>query len=95
MKTSGFDQLSRQLCEAAEALKGLDGELGVVNFDPNDPESIEAAIQAVETMVNDRVSGYENNPIVSELADEMKSKYREAIIDKAAAARTGAVLDDV
>jgi hypothetical protein len=46
----------------------LDGELGSVNFDPNDPESIEAAIASVEAMIG----AYPSNPFVGPISDKMK-----------------------
>lgn len=86
-KISGLDQLSQQLTDAQKALESLNGEIGVVNFDPNDPSSIETAIQNVESMIDERLSPYENNLIIAPLAESMKEKYRESIIDRAAAAR--------
>lgn len=86
-KITGLDELSTQLTNAQKALEALDGELGTVNFDPNDPASIEAAIQSVETIIDERLGQYANNPIIAPLAANMKEKYREAVVDRAAAAR--------
>ena len=87
LRITGFDELSRQLTDAQKALETLDGELGVVKFDPNDPASIEAAIQSIESMIDERLVQYERNPIIAPLAASMKEKYREAIVDRAAEAR--------
>lgn len=84
---SGLDELSKQLTDAQKALEALDGELGTVSFNPEDPASIEAAIQSVETIIDERLGAYAINPIVAPLVEEMKGKYREAIIDRAAEAR--------
>lgn len=84
---SGLDELRRQLTDAQRAMESLDGELGSVNFDPNDPASIEAAIQSVESMIDERLVQYSSNPIIAPLASSMKDKYREAIVDRAAEAR--------
>ena len=89
MKITGLDELTRQLEEAQKALAVLDGQIGTVNFDPNDPASIEAAIQQVELMIDERVGAYAHNPIVAPLIEQMKEQYREGIIQKAAAARLG------
>lgn len=86
-KISGLDNLSRQLTDAQKALDVLDGELGTVSFDPDDPASIEAAIQSVETIIDEKLGPYANNPIIAPLAEEMKEKYRDAIIDRASEAR--------
>jgi predicted DNA-binding transcriptional regulator YafY len=87
IKIDGLDKLSRNLEEAKEALSAIDGDLGTVSFDPEDPASIEAAIQQVEHIVDDRLGQYASNPIIGPLAEDMKDKYREGILEKAAAAR--------
>lgn len=91
---TGLDKLSKQLSDAQKALEMLDGELGTVSFDPNDPASIEAAIQSVETIIDDRLGPFASNPIVAPLAEQMKEKYREAIIERAAEARLKGSADD-
>ncbi len=84
---SGLDTLSRQLADAQMALEALDGELGTVSFDPNDPGSIEVAIQNVGAIIDEKVAPFANNPVISQLVDDMKEKYREAIIERASEAR--------
>jgi ubiquinone/menaquinone biosynthesis C-methylase UbiE len=86
-KITGLDKLQKNLKEAQRVIGELDGELGVVNFNPTDPSSIEAAIQSVNRMVDDRIGQYSSNPILGPLADQMKEKYRESILQKAAEAR--------
>lgn len=86
-KITGLDKLQKNLKDAERALSESDGELGVVNFDPNDPASIEGAIQSVNRMIDERLSEYSSNPIVGPLAEQMKEKYRESILENAAAAR--------
>lgn len=87
LKITGFDKLQRELEEAQRALETLNGELGKVNFNPHDPLSIEAAIQSVYKMVDDRAGVYVSNPIVGPLIEQMKETYRESILQKAAEAR--------
>jgi len=84
---NGLDKLQRDLETAQEAFSVLDGELGLVNFDPSDPESIETAIISVEAMIDERVTIYMGNPFVGPIIEEMKEKYRQAILDRAAEAR--------
>ena len=87
MKITGLDEFTKQLDEAQKALAALDGQIGTVNFDPNDPASIEAAIQHAHMMIDERVGAYALNPIVESLIEQLKEKYREGILQKAAAAR--------
>lgn len=89
MKISGLDDLQRQLQDAEKAFAALDGELGSVSFDPNDPASIETAIQEVVRVVDERVGAYASNPLVGPIAEQLKSNYREHILERAAAARLG------
>lgn len=84
---SGLDTLSRQLADAQSALEALDGELGSVSFDPNDPASIELAIQGVGAIIDERVAPFSDNPVIAPLVEGMKEQYREAIINRAAEAR--------
>lgn len=84
---SGLDTISRQLSDAQKALEALDGELGTVSFDPNDPSSIELAIQNVGSIIDEKVAPFANNPVIAQLVDGMKEQYREAIIERASEAR--------
>ncbi len=89
MKITGLDKLAKELEDAGKALEGLDGELGSVSFDPNDPSSIEAAIRQMELMVDTSLGSYANNSIIAPLIENMKEKYRAGLLDRAAAARLG------
>jgi hypothetical protein len=89
MKVKGLEEFTRTLDDAQKALQGLDGELGSVSFDPNDPSSIEAAISRMEAMVDERLGRFSRNPIIAPLISGMKEQYRKGILDRAAAARLG------
>lgn len=84
---AGLNKLQRQLEDAQKILNSLDGELCTVSFNPNDPESIEAAIQQIWTVIDERVGTHTSNPIIGPLAEEMKERYREEILERAATAR--------
>ena len=87
MKIAGLDKFTKQLKDAQRAFAEIDGELGSVSFDPSDPSSIEHAISNMEALIDDRLGDYRNNPLVAPIAEQMKQSYRQAIVDKAAAAR--------
>ena len=86
-KISGLDQLTKQLEQAQRAIEELDGQFGTVTFDPNDPASIDAAIQQANAALDAKVATWENNPLVAQLAEGMKEQFRESIIQRAAEAR--------
>jgi hypothetical protein len=86
-QVTGFESVVRELEDAQKALEEIGGELGSVNFDPHDPASVEAAIQSMEALIDEKLGRYAGNSIISPLAVEMKQKYRAGIVDKAAEAR--------
>lgn len=87
IQITGFDKVIQQLDDASKALESLDGHLGTVNFNPDDPASIEAAIQKVEGLVDDKIALYKDNPMIASFAASMKDTYRQSIVARAAASR--------
>jgi hypothetical protein len=87
MSIKGLDKLTKNLDEAQRALAEIDGELGTVSFNPNDPASIEAAIKDVENLIDQRLGPYSANPVIGPLIDAMKERYRDGIVQKAATER--------
>lgn len=83
----GLDNLQKTLSEAQQALEAVNGELGTLSFNPEDPGSVEAAIAESERLVDERLGKYANNSIVGPLIVQMKQSFRAAVIDKAAEAR--------
>ncbi|APX84411.1 hypothetical protein BV511_06560 [Methylorubrum extorquens] len=94
IKVKGLDKLTRDLDQAQKALSQLEDELGTVSFNPNDPASIESAIQHAEALVDERLGEYSLNPIIGPLAEQMKAAYRDGIVGKAAEARLGSEAND-
>ena len=86
-KISGLDQLTKQLEQAQQAIDEIDGELGTVTFDPNDPASIDSAIQQANATLDAKVASWANNPLVAQLIEGVKEQFRESIIQRAAVAR--------
>lgn len=87
MVIKGLNELSRKMRELEKAISALDGDIGSVNFDPNDPQSIDLAIQTMEAAIDERVGDYIRNDMVQGIVSEMKERYRQAILERAAAAR--------
>jgi hypothetical protein len=88
IKITGLDQLQRQLEEAGKAFQALDGEIAAVRFDPADPVSVEAAVAQVEDAIDAKIAPYRGNAMVENVAAQMKEKYREQILDRAAEAHS-------
>ena len=84
---SGLAELQKTLSDAQAALEAVNGELGTLTFNPEDPASIEAAIVEAERLVDERLGPYAANPIVGPLIQQMKDAFRTAVVEKAAEAR--------
>ncbi|MET4728548.1 hypothetical protein ABIE09_002358 [Lysobacter enzymogenes] len=87
VKIKGLDALQKDLATAQRAMEAMGEELGTVQFNPTDPESIEQAIQTVNRMVDERLGMYADNFVVGPLIEQMKERYRDMILQKAAEAR--------
>jgi hypothetical protein len=61
----------------------MDGEIATVSFDPSHPESIQAAIDAMEAAIDSKVAPYRGNALVEGIVPELKEKYRAAILERA------------
>lgn len=77
-----------QLEQAQKSISRLDGPLTRVQFDPDQPGSINAAIGKMEAEIDRSLAPYRNNPFVVELADEAKEQFAEEIRSRATKARS-------
>jgi hypothetical protein len=84
-----LDKLQRQLEEAQQAFSTLDGEVATVSFDPQNPESIEAAIRSVEATIDSKFASYRDNPMIACAVPRLKEKYRATIHERAKSAQWG------
>lgn len=87
MKISGLDKLQKTMADAQKAISALEGDLGHVDFDVNDPASIEAALTSMESIVDERLGRYASNPIIAPMIPKLKDQFREMILAKAAERR--------
>ena len=60
------DELALTLAEAGERLKALQDEVIEAGFDPDDPASVQAAIQHVENTIDAKVARFRGNALVRE-----------------------------
>lgn len=84
VKITGLGKLQKELEQARRAFKNLDGQLGSLVLEANEPASVQAAINKMEAMIDSEVASYRGSRIVTGIASEMKEKYREMIIQAAA-----------
>lgn len=86
-KITGLDKFSRKMKEVSSFAREIDGNLGQVSFNASDPGSIDRAIVEMETMIDERAAPYGSNDAIQKIADDLKERYRQMILDKAAAKR--------
>ena len=82
MAMQGLDRLQRHMKELADASQALNGTITTVNFNPDDPESVADAMRQVEAAIDRKIAPYHSNPTVMKMADELKEKYRQGILNK-------------
>jgi hypothetical protein len=87
-KIEGLDKLQRELKEASSALKSLNGNIATVHYDPDNATSVQAAIRSMERAIDAKVARYQRNPLVADLASQMKKEYRAEITTQAKNARS-------
>jgi hypothetical protein len=84
IRMTGMSEVTRNM----EALKkALDGAFAGMSFDPRKPEEMERAIREIEMKVDMKFAPYISSPGVKEVAAELKTEYRKAIVQKADEAR--------
>lgn len=82
------DELTRVLAEAAEGLKALEDEVITTRFDPDDPVSIQTAIDHVEHAIDTKIARFRGNRLVEEAADQIKAECRANILQQVEVAST-------
>ena len=80
---SGLDDLQRDLENAQRALRTLDGSIAQLEFNPDDPASVNGAIREMETAIDRKVAPYGGNPLVVQITTGLKEQYRQYILKRA------------
>jgi hypothetical protein len=88
---SGFDKLQRELEEASEGLKSLDGEITKLVFTNFDPLDTARAIHQMEAAIDEKVGRYSQNPIIKSLTESMKEHFRQKILEESSSHRNPSV----
>lgn len=83
LEIKGLDKLTKTLDELQKLSAELDGELGTIQFDVQNAESVKQAIAEMEAMVNNKFEGYSSNSVAVNMANSIKSSFRQMIEDKA------------
>ena len=87
MKIKGLDRMRKELAALQAAVESLNGDIASVSFNPNDPQSIELAIQQMDAAVDEKVASVGRSDMVDKIVRQTKERFREAILERAARAR--------
>ncbi|OTP77281.1 hypothetical protein PAMC26577_08465 [Caballeronia sordidicola] len=78
------DEMTRILEEASAGLKALEEEVIRTQFDPDDPASVQAAIDHVEHTIDAKIAPFRGNRLVEEAAEQIKAECRANILQQVA-----------
>lgn len=84
LRITGLDELQKELEQAGRAFDSLQGEIATLQFDPADPSSVERVIAEMEHAIDGKLSPYLGNSFVENLAVQLKTNYRNQILERAA-----------
>lgn len=87
-KITGLDKLQKDLKDAEQAFRSLDGTILTLRFDPDEPASILAAIKRMESAIDEKAARYRGNVMVEAMAKKVKEHYRKLIEERAKEARS-------
>ncbi len=80
IKLDGMSEVTRNM----EAIKrALDGAVAGLSFDPLNSKDVERALREIEQKVDLKMAPYILSPGVREIASQLKTEYRKAILQKA------------
>ncbi len=78
-----FRDVSQHLDEVQKALQAVNGSLGQVKIDNvTDPQNVQRALAQVEEIVDRAFAPYFRNQTVRELAAQMKTSYKEQMLQQ-------------
>jgi hypothetical protein len=80
--SSGAERHFKELSRAAEALNAPIN----VEFNPADATDVQRAISQIESAIDERIGPFRRNRDAQQLADELKARFREQIMQKAESA---------
>jgi hypothetical protein len=88
---AGLDQLQGQLAEAQTAMSALNGEVAKLEFNPDDPASVEAAVRTMKRMVDQKAGRYSSNPIVGSFITKSKKRSQRRSAPRRSAPKLSAL----
>lgn len=87
---SSLEKLRAQIQNAEPVLQRLDLEMERIEFDPLVSASVAAANARVTGLIDKLLAGFDGNPILGPLAEQLKAQYLEGIQAQVSEARKAA-----
>lgn len=87
MKITGLGEITKKFDDLKKFTSELDGNIGSFEFDAFDAGSIQLAINNLYSTIDEKVDGFNGNDMISNLADQLKTNGRQAILDRASELR--------
>jgi peptidoglycan hydrolase-like protein with peptidoglycan-binding domain len=75
IKLAGFSQARQRIQEIQSALQQLNGTITEIQFDRNDPASVQRAIRQMEEAVDRKIAPYRDNSTVNNLRHELRKTF--------------------
>jgi hypothetical protein len=76
---SGFDALDRHLEQLGKAVELLQGDIAQIQFDPNDPASVERAVSEMRASVDAKAGEPGRSPLAKEIIEAVKDHFEARI----------------
>jgi len=83
MGASALKKVQREFQEAGEALEALEVEIGTIRVDPNDPQSLERALEEMKQTVDQKIACYRENQLVKTVAEKARGVFEEQLREQA------------
>ncbi len=84
IKLNGMSEVTRNMEQLKRALDGVFAEL---SYDPLNAKDVARAIREIEQKVDLKMAPYISNSGVRQIASDLKSEYRRAILEQAEKAK--------
>ncbi|MGB8541802.1 MAG: hypothetical protein WCD49_09220 [Candidatus Acidiferrales bacterium] len=81
IELTGHEKLLGELKDAQVALSSLDGTITTLTIKPDDPSSVQEAIETMETEIDKRVAPLGHNALVASVVKASKDHYRAKILE--------------
>lgn len=81
MEPNELQDFERRFQDALTGLKEVDAKIEAIRFNPDNPASVQAAIEQVELIIDDRLGEHMADPKIAPIVNGARRKYRNYIFE--------------